>query len=119
MTTLTLGLTKKETQKEYTAKYYAANPEKVKASIAKWKAANSEKVRGDMYKWIAANPEKVKANFAKYYVNHPTVFEIKNMAIMFKISRTQIRELVPQELIELKLLQLTLHRLIQEKRKLK
>jgi hypothetical protein len=104
MTTLTLEQTKKEKKKATTAKWRADNPEKAKATSAKWRADN---------------PEKVSADRAAYYVNHPTVSVINGMALRFKISSIQLREIVPQELIELKLLQLTLHRLIQEKRKLK
>ena len=51
--------------KEYSAKYYAANSEKVKEYSAKYYAANSEKVKEYSAKHHAANPEKSRAKCAK------------------------------------------------------
>jgi hypothetical protein len=118
-TTLTLEQTKKEKQKLSCAKWRTNNPEKQKLSCAKWGANNPEKRKLDCAKWRTNNPEKSATHKKKYHAAHPTALVVSNMALTFKISNTQIRESVPQELIELKLLQLTLRRLIQEKRKLK
>ena len=91
--------------------------EKQKLSCAKWRTNNPEKRKLNCAKWRTNNPEKSATHKKKYRAAHPTALVVSNMALTFKISNTQIRESVPHELIELKLLQLTLHRLIQEKRK--
>ena len=80
--------------------YRADNPEKVKASVAKYKAAN---------------PEKVKARKAKYYASNDDYFIINRISLKYKVPAPELKNLIPQDLIDVKILQLTLHRLIKEK----
>ena len=94
------------------AKYKAANPEKTKAAQAKYRAANPEKTKARMAKYRAANLEKTKADQAKYRAANPSVGIHTNISLRYKVSMSVVRNLVPQELIEVKLLQIQLHRLI-------
>ena len=94
------------------AKYRADNAEKLKADHAKYKAANREKTKANMAKYRAANPEKLKADQAKYRAANPSVGIHTNISLRYKVSMSVVRNLVPQELIEVKLLQIQLHRLI-------
>jgi len=57
--------------KEYGAKCYAANPEKIKKKNAKYYAANPEKVKEQHAEYLAANPEKRKESQAEYKKAHP------------------------------------------------
>ena len=95
--------------------YRADNPEKVKASVAKYKAANPEKVKASVAKYKAANPEKVKARKAKYYASNDDYFIINRISLKYKVPAPELKNLIPQDLIDVKILQLTLHRLIKEK----
>jgi len=57
--------------KERSAKYYAANPEKEKERNAKYYAANPEKRKESQSKWRAANREKERERVAKYRAANP------------------------------------------------
>ena len=121
MTTSTLS------RAEYMKTWRAANFEKDEARKKAWKKANPEKEAAYQKAYRAANIEKVsvankayqKANLKKenarkkvWLKANPSASVINNFALKFKLSVTVIRALVPQELIEVKSLQLQLHRLI-------
>lgn len=80
--------------------------------MAKYRADNAEKLKADHAKYKAANREKTKANMAKYRAANPSVGIHTNISLRYKVSMSVVRNLVPQELIEVKLLQIQLHRLI-------
>ena len=81
---------------------YAANPEKAKARQVAWRAANPEKVKALDAVWRARNPEKVKARQVAYCDELRPAY----VANALRIPVTQ----VTPELLELKRLQLTIHR---------
>ena len=112
---------------EYLKTWRAANFEKDAARKKAWKKANPEKEAAYQKAYRAANIEKAsvankayqKANLEKenarkkvWLKANPSASIINNLALKYKISVTVIRNLVPQELIEVKSLQLQLHRLI-------
>ena len=96
----TLILSKKEKIKADRDRYHAANSEKIKASMARYQAANSEKIKAYKAKYIAANPSS-------------SIFN--NIQKKYNVPRSELNNLIPQDLIDVKILQLTLHRLIKEK----
>lgn len=49
-----------------TAKYRAANPEKVKAGIDAWRLENKTKANASSTAWAVANPEKLRASSAAW-----------------------------------------------------
>ena len=51
----------KECERDETAAWYAANPERKKAASAAWRAANPDKAKAASAAWRAANPERKKA----------------------------------------------------------
>jgi hypothetical protein len=104
-----------EKAKASKAKYHAANPEKAKASKAKYRAANFEKIKANKAKYNAANFEKVKASKAKGLKANPSISIINKISRTYKTPAPVLRQLIPQELIDVKILQITLHRLIKEK----
>ena len=57
--------------KEYKAKYYANNPEKMKERASKYRANNPEKVKEYKAKYRANNREKLKEQSSKYRTNNP------------------------------------------------
>jgi len=71
-----------------------ANPEKAKAMSKAWREANPEKAKAMSKAWREANPERLKA-IRKAYVNRLTDAYV---AGLLAINRDQC----PQELIELK-----------------
>ena len=108
-------LSRKEKDAIYTAKYRANNPEKVREAAIRWKANNSEKVKAGKAKWDDNNREKIKVVSAKYRANNPGQTILSWAQTKYKTPMTELRQIIPQELIDVKLLQLTLHRLIKEK----
>jgi uncharacterized membrane protein YdbT with pleckstrin-like domain len=105
----------------------AANKEKEAARKKAWKKANREKEaayqkayrEANKGKALEANKKYQKVNLEKenarkkvWLKSNPSASIINNLALKYKISVTVIRNLVPQELIEVKSLQLQLHRLI-------
>ena len=68
----------KACKKEYNAKCYAANPERIKEKNAKWCASNPEKKRESNDKYYAANPEKIKEYQAEYRAANPEKGRAKN-----------------------------------------
>ena len=91
-----------EKDKALGAARYAANPEKAKARQVAWRAANPEKVKALDAVWRARNPEKVKARQVAYCDELRPAY----VANALRIPVTQ----VTPELLELKRLQLTIHR---------
>ena len=81
----------------YEAKYRAANPEKVKERRAKCYVDNKEKEKEAGVKYRASNPEKVK-----------TWGVIRSMCRNTNLKPSEI----PQELIDLKLKQLQMKRVL-------
>jgi len=80
--------------KEAANAWREANPEKVKAATKAWYEANPEKAKARSKAWREANPERLKA-IRKAYVNRLTDAYV---AGLLAINRDQC----PQELIELK-----------------
>ena len=80
--------------KEAANAWREANPEKVKAATKAWYEANPEKAKAMSKAWREANPERLKA-IRKAYVNRLTDAYV---AGLLAINRDQC----PQELIELK-----------------
>jgi hypothetical protein len=97
---------------EYQKAYYEANREKVKASNKAYYKANPEKSSAISKAYYGVNVEKIKIKNKAYLEANPQANALRVMAVKSKTSRREIRALVPQELIEVKLLQLQLHRMI-------
>ena len=91
---------------------YAANREAILVSQKAYRKANREKQKVDAVKYRAANPEKVKGSVAKYKAANPSINVLGNIRVKYKVPVSELRQLISQELIEVKLLQLQLHRLI-------
>jgi len=87
------------------AKWRAENPEKVKVSRAKWRAENPEKMREGKVKYRAENQEKIKVSGAKWRSDLPDSYVIQQLK----------NPNPPQELIELKRIQLRIHREVYKK----
>lgn len=113
-----------EKVKERSAKYRAGNQERIKAMHAnwypKWYTSNSEKVKAAMAKYRAENPEKVKAGKARYRAKNPDKIAAHNAMYRLNLSDTCVKHRLkvpnpPQELIELKRIQLRIHREIYKK----
>ena len=83
-----------ERVKAATKAWRKANPEKAKARSKAWRKANPEKAKAMSKAWREANPERLKA-IRKAYVNRLTDAYV---AGLLAINRDQC----PQELIELK-----------------
>jgi hypothetical protein len=111
---------------EYQKAYREANKEKDAARKKAWKKANREKEaayqkayrEANKGKALEANKKYQKANLEKenarkkvWLKSNPSASIINILALKYKISVTVIRNLVPQELIEVKALQLQLWRL--------
>ena len=106
MTTSTLS------RAEYLKAYRKANAEKNRTWAKASYKANREKADARTKAYYAANPEK-RASLCKAYRDaNPQANALDIMASKCKVSNHEIRGLAPQELIEVKLLQLQLHRLI-------
>ena len=108
--------------KAYQAKYIAENPEKIKARNAKYYAENPEKVKAYQAKYQAENPEKVKAWKAKYRTKNPEKIKAYTAKRNLDLGESLVRNWLkvpnpPQELIELKRLQLQLIREIKQQGK--
>ena len=95
-----------------TQAYRKANPEKEAAHQKAYREANVKKILAASKAYREANPEKVKIKNKAYLEANPQKNALNIMAIKSKLSNPEIRDLVPQELIEVKALQLQLHRLI-------
>jgi hypothetical protein len=74
-----------------------------------------EKKGATSAKWQAANPEKVKAIKVKYRAANPGVNIISKIGRKYKAPLSELRQIIPQELVDVKIIQLTLRRLIKEK----
>lgn len=97
-----------------------------------WKLRNPEKTKGMLKKWKMENPEKYKEMIKKYRLNNPEKFREKNKRYFLK-NPEKVREIhrntpsyisrhlgfksskgVPQELLDLKRIQLQLYREIRK-----
>lgn len=54
-----------------TKDWEAANPEKARALKAKWRETNRERARKASAEWNAKNPERMRAASARYYAANP------------------------------------------------
>ena len=106
------------------AKFYAENSEKLKAQNAKYRNENSEKVRARYRKYYAENTEKERVRRAKYYAENTEKEMVRRAKRYARISLNLEDSFVryrlknpnpPQELIELKRIQLRIHREIYKK----
>jgi hypothetical protein len=106
------------------AKFYAENSEKLKAQNAKYRKENSEKVRARYRKYYAENTEKERVRRAKYYAENTEKEMVRRAKRYARISLNLEDSFVryrlknpnpPQELIELKRIQLRIHREIYKK----
>ena len=107
-----------EKMRGYWAKARANNPEKGRAQWIKWCAENPEKIRG----YRAKNPEKVKASRTKWRAENPEKVKACRAKCVLNLEDPYVRGLLklpnpPQELIELKRLQLQLIREIKQQGK--
>jgi len=91
---------------------YAANREVILGYQKAYRDANREKQKAKAVKYRAANPEKVKGSVAKYKAANPSINLLSNICVKYKVPVAELRQLIPQELIEVKLLQIQLRRLI-------
>jgi hypothetical protein len=57
---------KKWKKREYTKKWQAANPDKMKAAGKRWRMKNPENIKRNNINYRLANPEKIKADLAKW-----------------------------------------------------
>ena len=124
-----------ERLKAYLAKYRAENPEKVKAQYveyrsknlerlkvyrAKYLAESMEKVRVQQAKYRSKNRERLRVYLAKYRAENPEKIKAWTDKPIVNLTDPYVRSLVklpnpPQELIELKRIQLRIHREIYKK----
>ena len=92
--------------------YHEANREIINARKKAYREANLEKEAVRMKTYREANHEKVALISKIYHEANPSIVILSNLARKYKISRPIARALIPQELLEVKLLELQLHRLI-------
>ena len=113
-----------EKLKAQNAKYRNENSEKVRARYRKYYAENSEKVRAGQAKRYAENTEKERVRRAKYYAENTEKEMVRRAKRYARISLNLEDSFVryrlknpnpPQELIELKRIQLRIHREIYKK----
>jgi hypothetical protein len=90
---------RKARNREYAARYRAANPEKERAKLAKWKAVNVEKARAAEARYRAKYPERRRLGDAKRYICKGTSLCPSDL---------------PQELIDLKIKQRQMKRVMYE-----
>jgi ABC-type nitrate/sulfonate/bicarbonate transport system substrate-binding protein len=117
----------REANPEKVKAWLKANPEKLKATAKAYRKNNPETVAASSKAYREANREQARASNKAYHgrnreifaerhkawgISHPYQIVIRNMASKCKVSSHEIRGLAPQELIEVKLLQLQLHRMI-------
>lgn len=76
-----------------------------------YKKANAEKIRA----YREDNAEKIRAREKAYRDNNPNMCVLHGFSRKVKAKIFVIKEIVPQELIEIKVLQLISARLIKEK----
>ena len=89
-----------------------ANPEKAAAYHKAYREANKEKTSEVNKAYQKVNLEKENARKKAWLKANPSASTLSIIADKCKMSVTVIRNLVPQELIEVKVLQIQLHRLI-------
>ena len=106
MTTSTLS------RAEYLKAYRKSSAEKNRTRAKTNYKANREKADARTKAYYAANPEKSASRCKAYRDANPQANALTIMAGKNKVSIPEIRNLVPQELIEVKVLQIQLHRLI-------
>ena len=106
MTTSTLS------KAEYHKAWRDANKEKLIAISKAYHEANREIINARKKAYREANLEKVALISKIYHEANPSIVILSNLARKYKISRPIARALIPQELLEVKLLELQLHRLI-------
>jgi hypothetical protein len=93
------------------------NPEKKKASYKKWAENNPEKKKANNQKWAENNPEKVKASYKKWAENNPEKVKSYKHNRTMRLSDGVVAKYLgiklsqcPQELIELKRINLLITR---------
>lgn len=133
------GLKNRERKNAINAAYRVANPEKVKASNAKYRASHADKIkssdsryrsenkdaiRGAQYAWAAENKEKVAVMRKAWRAANPQKVQARNNRVRDVITNSYISGLlklpvsvIPQELIELKRVQLEITRKLRELKK--
>ena len=102
-----------EKLKESSKKYYENNSEKLKESSKKYRENNPEKVKEKAKKWKENNHEKVK-KYTNKISNEMGDSYIKNKLCTITKNSLHVGDL-PNELIEVKRLQIQLFRLIKNK----
>jgi len=103
----------KDMVKERKKAYRDANRDKVLATCKSWRDANRDKMREFTKAYREANPDKVKAKSLRQIASLANGYVANTLIRNHRLSTA----LIPKELIEVKRLQLTLFRLIQEKKK--
>ena len=102
----------KEKVLEYQAKYNEANKEKILEYQAKYRADNKEKLSEYQAKYCADNKEKLLEYQAKY--NEANKEKVLRRSVLDGMcKRTNLKPIdIPQELIDLKLKQLQMKRVM-------
>lgn len=60
----------RQKHKNYNARYYIKNVERIKARTAKWAAANQNRVKRNQVRWAAANREKLVEKRRDWYIKN-------------------------------------------------
>ena len=94
------------------AAWRKANPEKTIAISKTYYEANREKEAARKRAYNKANPEIAFAKNKAFRDANPQAAIINVIARKYKVLIHEVRSLVPQELIEIKMLQIQLRRLI-------
>ena len=111
------------------AKWKKENPEKARASTRKWQQNNPEKAKVSCSSWQRNNPEKARDAKAKWAAENPLskssragrqrgIDELDDYYVKSTLGKSKLRASnPPQELIELKRLQLQIIREIKQQGK--
>lgn len=116
--------------KIYKSNYRATNLEKLRAACRKWAKSNPDKIKAGKEKWRKANPKKLLSANQRWRKANPDTVMAYGKKNVLSMSTYYIKSLlsqdqsfgskdIPQELIELKRVQLQITRTLKELNKCK
>jgi hypothetical protein len=103
-----------ERKKQLDREYYRSHAKDLVEKTARWRRANPEKARSLSTKWRVENPEKRKLIIANYNEKNAIKMLNQDSYIASKIGLRLSQ--IPKELLELKRVQLQIHRLIKNQK---
>ncbi len=96
--------------REYMREQYWKDPEAARLRSKQFKAANPELIKTEKRKWVAENKEHLRKYFSRKTAELSDSYIRNKLATNHKRERTLRSKDIPQELVELKRLQLLLQR---------